>query len=155
MDNNLCLNRELVIDILYPKVLTQLDSRHIERVRNDNINLWNINAISISEGTMTKGTELITFTIKSGSDFDISIDNTVSDEEYRQIVQKHFEVISRYYPYVKIREYTKPKGDWNYVIYTDDPVYFPVFRTVEIYRSSFRNICSHHVGAVRETASGS
>lgn len=66
-----------------------------------------------------------------------------------RITQRHFDVIRHYYPYVKIREYTKPKGDWNYVIYTDDPRYIPVFRTVEIYRSSFRNICSNHVGAVR------
>ena len=141
--------RELLIELLYPKLITKLNTEDETRIRNDNINLWNTMAISESEGVMVKGPDNIHFTIKPGSDVDIAIDNTVSDEEYRAIVQRHFDTIKRCYSYVKIREYAKPKGDWNYVIYTDNPDYIPVFRTVEIYRSSFRNICSHHVGAVR------
>lgn len=142
-------NRELMIDLLYPKVLTQLEEKDANELRNDNINLWNINALSENQGIAVKGSKEIYFIIKSGSDVDLVIDNTVSDEDYRRIARTHFDVIRKYYPYVKIREYTKPKGDWNYLIYTDDPIYITVFRTVEIYRSSFRNICSHHVGAVR------
>lgn len=142
-------DHETFIDLLYPKVLTEIPAQHLEQLRNDNITLWNIMAVSETEGKMVKSGETINFSIKPGADVDLAVDNTVSDEEYRAIAQQHFEVIRRYYPYVKIREYTKPKGDWNYVIYTDDPDYIPVFRTVEIYRSSFRNICSHHVGAVR------
>jgi hypothetical protein len=142
-------NRAIMIDLLYPKVITKLAPEHEDYIRETNINLWNISVLTETEGIMIKGSEIIPFDIKSGSDVDLAVDNRVSDVEYRQIAQRHFEVIRRYYPYVKIREYTKPKGDWNYVIYTDDPQYIPVFRTVEIYRSSFRNICSHHVGAVR------
>jgi hypothetical protein len=77
------------------------------------------------------------------------VDNTVTDDQYRAIAASHFETIRKYYPAVAIREYTKPKGDWNYVIYMTDLTLVPYFRQVEIYRSSFRNICSHHVGAVR------
>lgn len=142
-------SRELLIELLYPKLITKLTPENETRIRNDNINLWNTMVLSESEGVMVKGPDNIHFTIKPGSDVDIAVDNTVSDEEYRDIVKRHFDTIKRCYSYVKIREYPKPKGDWNYVIYTDDPDYIPVFRTVEIYRSSFRNICSHHVGAVR------
>lgn len=137
------------IDILYPKILTEFQPKVLEILRNENITLWNIQAISENKGVMIKGQQSHSFTIKSGSDVDIAVDNTVSDEEYHRTAQGHYDVIKRYYPYVKLRQYTKPKGDCNYVIYTDDPRYIPVFRTVEIYRSSFRNICSHHVGAVR------
>lgn len=140
---------ELGIDLFYPKMITELPAEFLEDLRVDNLTLWNISALSQTEGIMTKGEECIPFTIKSGSDVDLAVDNTVSDDEYRAIARAHFEVIHRYYPYVKMRQYDKPKGDWNYVIYTDDPAYIPVFRVVEIYRSSFRNICSHHVGAVR------
>ena len=145
-------NKELwedSIELLYPKVITEFRHEIHETLRDDNITLWNIRAVSQTEGLMSKGEKSHSFTIRDGSDIDIAVDNTVSDEEYQQIAANHFEVIKRYYPYVKIRQYTKPKGDWNYVIYTDEPLYIPVFRTVEIYRSSFRNICSHHVGAVR------
>ena len=137
------------IDVLYPKVLTTFDPIVHESLKNENVALWNIRAVSQTEGLMVKRGESVSFTIKDGSDVDIAVDNTVSDEEYRQIAQGHYETIKRYYPYVKLREHTKPKGDWNYVVFTDDPLYIPVFRTVEIYRSSFSNICSHHVGAVR------
>jgi hypothetical protein len=142
-------NPELGIDLFYPKVLTELPAEVLEDLRVDNLTLWNIAAVSLTEGVMTKGDECIPFSIKPGSDVDLAVDNTVTDDEYRAIAQGHFEVIGRYYPYVKMRQHDKPKGDWNYIIYTDDPAYVPVFRTVEIYRSSFRNICSHHVGAVR------
>lgn len=137
------------IDILYPKIITEFEPEVLETLRDENITLWNIRAVSETEGVMVKGQKSYSFAIKAGSDVDIAVDNTVSDEQYRQIAQNHFEVIRLYYPYVKLREYTKPKGDWNYIIYTDDPCYIPAFRPVEIYRSSFRNICSHHVGAVR------
>lgn len=142
-------SRETMIDLLYPKVITDIPEQVIDDLREDNINLWNINAVSDTIGIMTKGTDTIKFTIKSGSDVDIAVDNTVTDDEYAAIAIKHFEVIRKYYPYVKMREIVKPKGDCNYVIYTDNPNYIPVFRVVEIYRSSFRNICSHHVGSVR------
>ena len=142
-------SREMMIDILFPKLITEFSSEDLDELKRENINLWDINALNEEEGIMTKGDKVIRFSIKSGADIDLAIDNTVSDEEYMEIVERHFNVIHRYFPYVKIRQYTKPKGDWNYVIYTDDPAYIPVFRTVEIYRSSFRNICSHHVGAVR------
>ncbi|CAH6418147.1 Hypothetical protein HVR_LOCUS22 [uncultured virus] len=141
--------KEVAMELFYPRVLTTFDKETLERLRAENVALWNIRALSETEGVMTKGDTTIGFRISSGSDVDMAIDNTVSDEEYRKIAEDHFEVIRRFYPYVKMREYTKPKGDWNYVIYTDDPHYIPVFRTVEMYRSSFRNICSHHVGAVR------
>ena len=137
------------IGLLYPKVLTQLNDDDYIFLTHENITLWDIRALSKDEGIMTKGDRKISFTIKEGSDVDIAVDNTVSDDEYQQIAFGHFEVIKRYYPYVKIQQYIKPKGDWNYIIYTDDPLYIPVFRNVEIYRSSFRNICSHHVGSVR------
>ena len=142
-------SRETIIDLLYPKVITKIASENEVKLRTENINIWHVRAVSESEGLMRKGNETISFTIKSGSDVDIVVDNTVSDEEYRTIAHNHLQVIKQYYPYVNIREYMKPKGDWNYIIYTDDPNLIPVFRTVEIYRSSFRNICSHHVGAVR------
>lgn len=141
--------REVMIDLLYPKVLTQLSPEDLTRLRTDNVDVWNIMAISNTEGKMVKGDDIMTFTIKSGSDVDIAIDNTVSDDEYREIVNKHFTTIKRYCPYVKMVENLKAKGDWTYLIYTDNPDYVPVFRTVELYRSSFRNICTHHVGAVR------
>jgi len=137
------------IELLYPKVLTQLNDDDYIFLKHQNITLWDINAVSKETGIMTKGDRKISFSIKEGSDVDIAVDNTVSDEEYQQIAFRHFEVIKQYYPYVKIQQHIKPKGDWNYTIYTDDPLYIPIFRTVEIYRSSFRNICSHHVGSVR------
>jgi len=142
-------SRANMIDVLYPKVLTILKPEDIKQLRRDNINLWDIRAISEKEGIMTKGKNVIRFDLHVGSDVDIAVDNTVTNEHYDSIAKDHLNVIQRYYPYVKMRQYAKPKGDWNYVIYTDDPLYIPVFRTVEIYRSSFRNICSHHVGAVR------
>jgi hypothetical protein len=141
--------KEIMIDILYPKVITEIPDVYIDILKTENVNLWNIEAISEEEGVMTKGDVVINFKIRPGADVDLAIDMNVSDDEYCAIAQRHFDVISKYYPYVKIKQYTKPKGDWNYMIYTDDPAYIPVFRTVEIYRSSFRNICSHHVGAVR------
>ena len=142
-------DRNTMIDLLYPKVLTSVDPEAMNEIRKDNINLWFIRAVSETEGIATKGNKNVRFTIKSGSDVDIAVDNTVSDEEYRRIAVSHLEVIQRYHPYAKMREVLKPKGDWNYVIYTDDSAYVPVFRQVEMYRSSFRNICTHHVGAVR------
>lgn len=142
-------HRCIMIDLLYPTVITHIDPEHAEMLRDESISLWNINAISETDGIVSKGNTHIPFTIKGGSDVDIGVDETVSDDEYRRIAQGHFNVISFYHPYVKMKEYVKPKGDWNYAIYTDDPQYIPIFRTVEIYRTSFRNICSHHVGAVR------
>jgi hypothetical protein len=142
-------DRAIAIEILYPKVVTCLEPADASVLQRDNINKWNIRALSATNGIASKGHVQIPFTIKSGADVDIAVDETVSDNEYREIAHDHFNVISRYYPYVKIREYIKPKGDWNYVIYTDDPDYIAIFRTVEIYRSSFRKICSHHIGAVR------
>lgn len=137
------------IEIFYPKVITKLDSNLEKDIRDDNINLWVFNAISETEGIARKNNKEFKFKIYPGSDVDMVIDDTVSDDEYRNIAESHYNTICRYYDYAKMRIHTKPRGDWNYIIYTDDPNYIPVFRTVEIYRSSFRNICSHHVGAVR------
>ena len=140
--------RENVIDIFYPPVLTEISDSD-RAVMRGNINVWNIRALSQTEGLATNQARQVHFTIKPGSDVDIAVDNTVSDEEYRAIAHGHFEVIRRHIPDLQIREYTKPKGDWNYVIYTENPDLLPFFREIEIYRSSFRNICTHHVGAVR------
>lgn len=141
--------RENMIDILYPITLTSMDENHRHLLKNENIHLWNIRAISPSEGIATKSGINVPFGIKEGSDVDIAVDNTVTDDEYRQIAASHFAVIQKYYPDIIMKEYAKPKGDWNYVIYTENLNLLPVFRRIEIYRSSFRNICSHHVGAVR------
>lgn len=142
-------SREVMIDLLYPKVLTQMAPEHKIELQKENINLWNIEAITATTGTITQGSKMIPFTIEPGADIDIAVDNTVSDDEYKRIAQNHFELIQRYHSYVQMKTYVKPKGDWNYIIYTDDPMYIPIFRTVEIYRSSFRNICSHHTGGTR------
>lgn len=136
------------IDSMYPILLTSLEPHHIDFIRKDPIN-WNINVLSHELGQLEKNNINIPFKIKSGSDVDIAIDDTVSDLEYQSIVENHFNVIKKYYPFVKIISYPKPKGDFNYVIYTDDPKYITTFRQVELYRSSFNNICSHHVGSVR------
>ena len=142
-------SRETMIDLLYPKILTNFNSNDIENLKQENINLWNVMVTDEENGIMTKGNNTISFKIKLGADLDIAVDDTVSDDEYKQIVQKHFHTILRYCPYIKMKEHIKPKGDTNYIIYTDNPNYIPVFRTVEIYRSSFIKICSHHVGSVR------
>ena len=148
-DNNFNIVDEDAIDLYYPKILTCLDDEDAEKLRQENINLWDIRILSETQGVMTKGEIQYPFTVKPGADIDMAIDNSVTDDEYRAIAMKHFETIKTFRPYIKIKEYIKPLGDWNYVIYTDDPEYIAIFRTIEIYRSSFRNICSHHVGAVR------
>lgn len=78
-------SREVLIDILYPKVLTHLDPENKALLQIENINLWNIRATSDTEGIMTKGSETVSFTIQPGSDVDIAVDNTIPDEEYRAI----------------------------------------------------------------------
>jgi hypothetical protein len=139
-----------MIAIHYPVILTSMSTSDLSRFHDgENINLWNPRAISTKEGVLSKGAESISFTIRPGSDVDIAIDNSVTDEEYDQIANRHYEIIRQYHPYVKMQKIMKPRGDWNYVIYTDDPQFLPIFRTVEMYRTTFRNICSHHVGAVR------
>lgn len=143
------LTYEAHTDLHYPPVYTALAERDARTLRAENVGTWNIRATSPSEGIATKNGVTIRFAISSGADVDIAVDNTVSDEQYRAIAAGHFATIKKYYPSVEMRDYTKPKGDWNYVIYTTDMNLLPYFRQVEIYRSSFRNICSHHVGAVR------
>lgn len=143
-------DRDQAISKLYSPILTSMSSEAMARFHaGENINLWNIQMISTTEGILTKGPESISFTVRPGSDVDIAIDDTVSDAEYRAIALNHYETIRRYYYYAKMREIPKANGGWNYCIYTDDPHLIPVFRTVELYRTSFRNICTHHVGAVR------
>ena len=141
--------RKNEIDILYPPVLTTISDRTLALIKKEDISLWSIKALSETEGMMTFEDLSIRFQIRPGSDVDMVVDNTVTDDEYRAIALKHFTTIKALYPSIKMKEFTKAKGDWNYIIYTDDPELIPFFRTVEIYRSSFRNICSHHVGAVR------
>lgn len=142
-------DRDNLISLFYPPIITVLSKDDLAALQEDNIALWNMRLIDKDRGIITKNEVTYHFEVKSGADVDMAIDITVSDEEYYNIVKGHYETIKRYYPYVKIRQHLNARGNCNYIIYTDDPQFIPIFRTVEIYRSSFRNICSHHVGAVR------
>lgn len=142
-----------IIDIHFPILLTEMSPEDKKLAITRGPASLKINIRSETEGdilivTQTEMKE-IKFKISTGSDVDIVVDNTVSDYEYRAIANDHYRKILQFYPYAKIKESNKSDGDWNYYIYTDDPLYLNYFRTVEIYRSSFRNICCHHVGSVR------
>lgn len=142
-------SQEVMIDIHYPPVYTEVPPFNAEAMRRDNVGTWNLKMVSPTEGTATRNGTTITFPVRSGADVDIAVDISVTDEEYRAIAAAHFATVKKYYPAVEMREYEKPKGGWNYVIYMTDLTMVPYFRQIEIYRSSFRNICTHHVGAVR------
>jgi hypothetical protein len=139
---------EQTIDVLYPPVITVVSEQDQIRLR-ENLGNWDIRALSRDQGIATCAGQTIEFTIKSGSDVDIAVDDTVTDDEFEAIAHNHLAVVRRVYPTAQLSRYDKPKGDWNYLIYIDEPDLRPVFREIEIYRSNLRNICSHHVGSVR------
>jgi len=156
-------NKKLVIDLLYPKIYTIMSDTEKRLILDNNYVNWKIKVIGDENGKVDinnikgkakLGSKSIYFDIKSGADVDIGI-NTTDDIEYENIVYKHYNTIKKYYPYnengesfIKIRQIAVKNG-WNYSIYTDNAKYIPIFRTVELYKSNLRNICSHHMSCVR------
>ena len=156
-------NKKLVIDLLYPKINTIMSDDDKRTILDNNYINWKIKVIRNENGKVDinnmkgkakLGHKSIYFDIKSGADVDIGID-TEDDIEYENIVYKHYNIIKKYYPYnengqsiIKIRQIAVKNG-WNYSIYTDNAKYIPIFRTVELYKSNLRNICTHHMSCVR------
>ena len=156
-------NKKLVIDLLYPKINTIMSDDNKRTILDTNYLNWKIKVIldengkidvNNMKGKAKLGHKSIYFDIKSGADVDIGID-TEDDIEYENIVYKHYNIIKKYYPYnengqsiIKIRQIAVKNG-WNYSIYTDNAKYIPIFRTVELYKSNLRNICTHHMSCVR------
>ena len=101
------------------------------------------------EGVANIHGEQYKFTIRSGADVDIAIDDTLNPEEYEAEVEKHLAVIRQHYPYIKVDIREMAGGRINYRVFTDDPQHMMEFRPVEFYQSSFNHICTHHVGIAR------
>lgn len=135
------------IAILFPILLTSFQEEDQERLRRDDLTTWKIEILDAQRGTLTKEDHIIPFKVRPGSDIDLAVD--ISGAEFEKVARQHFETIRKHYPFVKLKTTIKANGTFNYLIYTDDPIHLPTFRPVEIYQSSFRNICTHHVGAVR------
>lgn len=146
---NVGLSHNEIIDIFYPKLLTIIEPEAHSFLRTKNITKWNIELVSENQGVITKHDRSFYFSVKPGSSVDIAVDDTVSDEEFCSIAFSHYETIKKFYPYVKIRKQEYFFGGPVFYIYTDEIPYIPTFRSVEIYKSSFTNICKNHVGAER------
>lgn len=140
-------NRQL-IDIFYPCIYTQFSNSDHQRLKRLTNLEWNIALKDENYGAVTCDDHKFLFTVKCGADLDLAIDENVSDEEYERIAQSHYEAVLKKYPSAKMVKLDKQVG-WNYSIYSTDPEVVPFFRQIEIYRSSFQKICTHHVAPVR------
>lgn len=144
------LTMENSIRVYYPCIYTEFSKEDSLTLKSLIEHYWRI---TINEdcktGFVICGNRKLPFTVKPGADLDLAIDPSVSDEQYERIADSHYRAIKKRYPSAQIVRIEKPNGGWNYSIYSSDPEFVPYFRQVEIYRSSFGQICTHHVAPVR------
>lgn len=146
------LSKAQALKILYPVIVTKFsdhDLKAVSKLRDTQQNDVEIQLTTSEKGYVVVDGQKVPFTVKSGSDVDMAIDDSLSLEAYEKVVLGHYEVIKRHYPYAKIKSYLTQSGRTNYTIYTSDPKYVPTFRTVELYQANLGRVCSHHVGTVR------
>lgn len=136
------------IDMLYPMEYTI--NRGGDEVKA--INGYNIkNCKIIRNGTELtlefNNGDIANFDIVEGSDLDIAVDDSLSIEEFDNICEKNFKIMSKYYPQIRLEKTERP----NYHIWE---VRGEGFRKVQMYQSSIKGILSHHVDPVRGFVTG-
>jgi hypothetical protein len=111
-----------------------------------------VEPVGESKGSPAGG---VVLDVLPGADVDMVI-IAGSWEEFDAITARHFSVIHARYPFAVLRKKTRALGraeNYSWAIEVDllsnaGVQSISSFRTVEMYRSSFDNICSHHVGMV-------
>jgi hypothetical protein len=115
------------IEILFPIILTSMDSSDHERIRIDDPRSWTLQIRDATHGCATRDSSL-SFQWWHGSYVTLAIDPTLASEEVEVIARNHYATIRARCPFVKF----KAEGSHRYLIYTDDLDHIPKFRPVEI-----------------------
>lgn len=91
--------------------------------------------------------ETVMFDVRPGADLDLAID-VATPEEFDAVAAGHFAVIRARYPHAQMRRVEFSEHRYGWAISSADPAETGRFRPVEMYRSTFNHVVTHHVGMV-------